>query len=497
MASSAVDRNWGVTLAIQRTNENWTVRSWFAKAVLGAIIGMVGADEIRADQITPTATGRHTQGQSVDIRRYNVPPEDPGRLLPPLEARRRALLIRVRQNPGDLDAAFAYAQVSARLGDLEGAIATYERLLIRVPNTPRLQLELGALYFRLGAFDTSRSYFQQVLARGDTPDEVRRNISTFMMAMNGNRRKGGFSGRLSYGLRYQSNANAGPNNRLVSLWGQEFTLDDVATGTPDVAAILGVGLNYLQPLPYRGVALQYEFDLAASEFADRSDVSSLDAEFRLGPVFLLDHYGIKGGRFSLSAAVGGGMLGHDPNYTSYGLSMGLQVPKGRKVMNRLNFDYRKEDYRSTDDRPRSDELSGERMRLNGSMLYQFARDWQGIFGLGIERRTAEREDSAYWESSLQLGVNHRFDAPFDLTERPWTLTLAGKFARRVSDGPNPMVSRTERQKGNEIYIQAIQSVPLRDDLALQVYGSYRSIDSNYDIRTFHDAAFGASVVHSF
>ncbi len=462
--------------------------------MVAALLGFGGGVTARAE----TAPVQPVQpGAKVDLRRYNIPPADPARLVAPLEQRRRELLRRVKANPGDLDAAFAYAQVSARLGDLEGAIATYERLLIRVPNTPRLQLELGALYFRLNAFDTSRAYFEQVLARPDTPEAVRRNISTFMMAMNGNRRKGGLSGRLSYGLRYQSNANAGPNNRFVNLWGQQFALDDTATGTADVAAVLGLGLNYLQPLPFRGVALQYEFDLTASEFAERSDVSTLDAEFRMGPMFLLDRFGVKGGRFSALATVGGGMLGHDPNYTNYGLSLGLQVPTGRKLMNRLGFDYRKEDYRATDDRPLSHLLSGERMRLNGTMLYQFARDWQGIFGLGVERRTAERDYSAYWESSLQLGVNHRFDAPFNLTERPWTLTLAGKFARRVSDGPNPMVSGTESQKGNEIYLQAIQTVPLNDDLAIQVQGSYRKIDSNYDIRTFHDAAFGASIVRSF
>lgn len=437
------------------------------------------------------------QQTGVDGQRYNLPPEVRGQLLPPLEARRRALLVRITQNPEDLDAAFAYAQVSARLGDLEGAIATYERLLIRVPNTPRLQLELGALYFRLGAFATARSYFQQVQARPDTPPEVRRNIASFMTAMNNSRGSGGLTGRLTTGLRTQSNANAGPNGTTVSLNGWDYLLDDTARGTADSSAVIGLTLGYLQPLSYRGVAMQYDFDLVASEYAERKDLSSLEAEFRMGPVFLLDRYGIKGGRLTMAAAVGGGMLGQSANYLNYGVSLGLQVPQGRKTALRLGFDYRKEDYRATRERPRSDELSGEKLRLSSTLAHQFAPDWQGIAGLGLERRTARREDAAYWESSAQLGLSHRYAAPFDWTERPWTVTVLGKVARRVNDAPNPMVSRSAKQKGTEYSVQLIQNVPLREALSLQIYGGYREIDSNYDIRSFHDASFGANFIRSF
>ncbi|MDN3711661.1 hypothetical protein QWZ10_07155 [Paracoccus cavernae] len=60
-----------------------------------------------------------------------------------------------------------------------------------------------------------------------------------------------------------------------------------------------------------------------------------------------------------------------------------------------------------------------------------------------------------------------------------------------------MVSHTEKQRGTEYSLQLVQTVPLKDQLNLQVYGGYRSVRSNYDIRTFHDATFGASFVHQF
>jgi hypothetical protein len=88
---------------------------------------------------------------------------------PEIEARREALLKRMLSNPSDLDVAFEYANLSAQVGDYEGAISALERMLIYAPNTPRLQLELGILYYRLGAYEVARSYFEQALANPSVP----------------------------------------------------------------------------------------------------------------------------------------------------------------------------------------------------------------------------------------------------------------------------------------------------------------------------------------
>ena len=56
------------------------------------------------------------------------------RLGPPeIEARREALLKRMLSNPSDLDVAFEYANLSAQVGDYEGAISALERMLIYAP----------------------------------------------------------------------------------------------------------------------------------------------------------------------------------------------------------------------------------------------------------------------------------------------------------------------------------------------------------------------------
>ena len=96
-----------------------------------------------------------------------------------LLARKDALFQQMLRNPGNLDTAFAYADVSAKLGDNEAAVSALERMLLFNPNLPRVQLELGALYFRMGSYELSRTYFEG-LAAANPPAEVKSRIETYL-----------------------------------------------------------------------------------------------------------------------------------------------------------------------------------------------------------------------------------------------------------------------------------------------------------------------------
>jgi hypothetical protein len=63
----------------------------------------------------------------------NVPPSVQGEELQQIEARRRQLFQLMLAEPNNLDVAFEYAGLSARVGDIEGAIGTLERMLIFAP----------------------------------------------------------------------------------------------------------------------------------------------------------------------------------------------------------------------------------------------------------------------------------------------------------------------------------------------------------------------------
>ena len=52
-------------------------------------------------------------------------------------------------------------------------------MLLFNPNLARVQLELGALYFRMGSYELSRTYFDKALA-GNPPPEVKSRIETYL-----------------------------------------------------------------------------------------------------------------------------------------------------------------------------------------------------------------------------------------------------------------------------------------------------------------------------
>src|SRR3954466_15042789 len=96
-----------------------------------------------------------------------------------LLAQKEALFQQMLRDPGNLDTTFTYADVSARLGDNEAAVSALERMLLFNPDLPRVQLELGALYFRMGSYEISRSYFEKALAANPPPDVAAR-INTYL-----------------------------------------------------------------------------------------------------------------------------------------------------------------------------------------------------------------------------------------------------------------------------------------------------------------------------
>lgn len=117
-------------------------------------------------------------------------------------------------NPADLDLLFAYADVSAKLGDNEAATSALQEMLLFNPNLPRVDLELGVLYFRLGSFAEARSYFQKA-ADAHPPAEVQQRIDEYMAQIEKQDAPTQLTGYVFFGAQYQSDANIAPANSMI------------------------------------------------------------------------------------------------------------------------------------------------------------------------------------------------------------------------------------------------------------------------------------------
>lgn len=107
----------------------------------------------------------------------------------PISAADRAAYDRAFQDslrrPIDPPTLVRYAEAALKIGDLEGAIAALERLLLVDAENPEVQLELGVLYFRLGSMEAAKSYLQTVSGSRRASAEQKAKANSFIKEAKG------------------------------------------------------------------------------------------------------------------------------------------------------------------------------------------------------------------------------------------------------------------------------------------------------------------------
>ncbi|MEL6793599.1 MAG: surface lipoprotein assembly modifier, partial [Pseudomonadota bacterium] len=151
-----------------------------------------------------------------------------------LIAEQEQLFAQMLGAPDDLDLMFQHALVSIRLEDFESAISTLDRMLIFNPDLSRAKVELGAAYFRLGAYETARFYFEDVLENDNPPPEVQRRVNGFLDEIGRRTQSEGGNLVASFGVTYSTNANLGPSDNQVLLSNQLIPLDPGDVESSDV-----------------------------------------------------------------------------------------------------------------------------------------------------------------------------------------------------------------------------------------------------------------------
>ena len=151
----------------------------------------------------------------------------------------------VLKDPGNLDKSFRFTQLAIERGDFEAAISALERMLITNPNLPRVRLELGVLYFRLGSYALAKSYLESAVKGKDVPPKVRERVNVFLAKINDLLSASKVFGSVSAGIRYQTNANAGPSSSSVLLFGIPADLDEAYTSQEDVNLFGALNLRHV------------------------------------------------------------------------------------------------------------------------------------------------------------------------------------------------------------------------------------------------------------
>ena len=97
---------------------------------------------------------------------------------------------------------------------------------------PGIKLELGVLYFRLGAFASAKGYLDDV-ENYNPPKEVTEKVSVFLEQIENETKQFKTQNVIFFGIGYSSNANAGLDTDVVTVVGDLGAIDLNISNKPE------------------------------------------------------------------------------------------------------------------------------------------------------------------------------------------------------------------------------------------------------------------------
>ncbi|MGE0154599.1 MAG: tetratricopeptide repeat protein [Reyranellaceae bacterium] len=380
-------------------------------------------------------------------------------------------------DPGNLDKIFRFAELAVAVGDLEGAVSALERMLLIDANLPRVRLELGVLYYRLGSFEAARTYLLAALAAPNLPADVRARAETFLAEIERQRAPSKLNGTLMTGIRYQSNANAAPTG-TVRVGGIPATLDDNSTAASDWNVF--VALNALHELDM-GTQYGDAWETRAVGYAtrqfERQEVDVALGSISTGPRFALLPKAVEGLSLRPAIALDYVMLDDSTDYTGYGVSLSLDKKIGRDVIG-LGVDWRHRNYNSTSDNVVNDDRTGRELSARIGWDFVFAQWLTGAVSAGYADYNARKAWESYGEIQLGLSFNVYLDfSPF-VKEQKTALVIAGSHLRANYNKADPVVDPDEKRRDRDWRLSLTGSLPLTESISLVAQGGYARRNSS-------------------
>jgi tetratricopeptide (TPR) repeat protein len=439
----------------------------FRRSLMGAcVLAMTGALAL------PVLA--QTRGPALQDR--NVVDENDGRSAAEVKRLYDDAFAAMMNDPGDLDKTFRFAGLAVRVGDLEGAVGALERMLLINSNLPRVRLELGVLYFRLGSYEAARSYLLSALETPNMPADVRERAQKILVQIDKQKAPTRFSGTVLAGLRWQSNANAAPTGS-VRVGGFEAELDDNSTAAPDWNAFVAAQLVHLWDFGWQsGDHLDSRANLYVARQFQREEVNASVAVASVGPRFVLLPETIPGLSLRTAVAVDYVMLDDRQEYWAAGAALSLDKRWENSLLS-LGFDFRRREYHDSTEKPFNSFRDGD--EWTGRISWEHAvNEWLGVsLSAGYSRYKAKVDWESYREALVALGLTFQtIESPFVRQDVVLAVSLA--HLRSNYDKVDVLVDPDTKRKDKDWRVALTLNVPVAEEWSVVLQGGYNRRDSS-------------------
>jgi hypothetical protein len=393
-------------------------------------------------------------------------------------------------SPADLDVSFKFAEQAVARGDYEAAIGALERMLFFNPNLPRVKLELGVLYLKLGSYELARSYFLDAI-KGPVPDEVRGQVNAYLAQIDRRMSVYDYSVFAQAGLRYQTNANVGPNDLLVRALGQDAILDSSFGKRPDWNAFQTVAASVAYKPNMRGDAIEASLLALGSQQFRLSQFNLGLVELVAGPRIAIGQnasfkfYGIGDmvwlGDANYFNAAGGGISARS-TIGDVGFIEGFVEGRHRSFFNSANF-------------PTAAEQTGDFLSSGVVTDLRLTANLRGVIRAGFDQNQAIVDYNSYKRYSIDLAFPYDFVLPMFGKPHQFVIAPTLGFSWANYAAPNAIIDPTMLRHDSEQRYGAIFDAQLYDNVGLRTQIQYSKIDSslpNYRTSNFA-VGFGPTV----
>jgi hypothetical protein len=358
-------------------------------------------------------------------------------------------------------------------------------MLIFAPGLARLQLELGVLYFRLGAYETAESYFAAVAAAPDVPPDVLDRVKVFRKAIEESRDANPFSFYSLTGIRWQSNANNATANADIIINGLPFILDSDFTAQSGWSFVSSNALSYSHDLQNQGDTFDIGLATYSAIYFTLSDLNTQLAEAIAGPSFNLARYDIENTFASVYGIGGGALLGPDVYFGSLGAGGALRTVFNERTRGVARLEYRHRWYQNSDDLPFNDWRTGDEIRASGFVSYLVSSDLVLTGGGRIARFDVDADFYSGWEFGIEASATQTFRSPLPaLAPDDWAIGANVLYIRRDFDDPDPTINASDAERDDYISVTGSLTVPVSEHFAVVPQLQYQNQDSNYPLEEF-------------
>lgn len=376
------------------------------------------------------------------------------------------------RQPANLDVLFKFATLASQTGDLEGAISALEGMLVIDNNLPRVRLELGVLYFRLGSYEVAHTYLEQALKTPNLPPEVKAKAEQFLAQIESKQQRWHLSGEAFMGWRYQSNANLGPGTSLVRLFGQPANLNQSAVGSPDWGVVGSLQVRHTYDLGTQDKAtLETIFTGYANRQFQLSAANVTLLDLTSGPRFQIFQDRFEDVSLKPLGTFGAIWVNDTPYYTSYGGGLEANAMLSDRLRSISTLIWRKHDANDTNYLPTNSQFRGTEYNANTVLQYQLTPT-VSVFGSGSAQRF-ETEQTP-WQNYTLLGIgggmSFRFPDPVLKTGLPWTIAVTASSQWWHYDAPDPIVDPTVYRDQQDFIGNVTLAVPFDERTTFTLSG---------------------------